>query len=84
MHINDTIKDKLSADVEASKVNLHLLIDEKDGLLDAERIRETVPDWRIASIWFCGPPALGEAIRKDFIKHGFRPEQFHQELFKLR
>ncbi len=84
MQINDVLKQKLSADVAASKVNLHLTIDEKDGLLDAKRIRATVPDWRIASIWFCGPPALGEAIRKDFIKQGFRPEQFHQELFKLR
>ncbi|KKM80984.1 hypothetical protein LCGC14_1334380 [marine sediment metagenome] len=83
-HINNAFRSSLQADVEASNINLHLMVDEQDGLLDARRIRTTVADWKTASIWFCGPAALGEAVRKDFIKNGLRPDQFHQELFKLR
>ena len=82
--INDVVREKLSADVEASNVTLHLMVDDEDGHLDAERIRTAVPDWREASIWFCGPSAFGETLRKDFIQHGLHPDQFHQELFKLR
>lgn len=82
--INDVVRQKLSADVEASNVRLHLMVDDKDGHLDAERIRTAVPHWQEASIWFCGPSAFGEDLRKDFIQHGLHPDQFHQELFKLR
>lgn len=82
--INEVVRQKLSADVEASKVTLHLMVDDEDGHLDAERIRAAVPDWQQASIWFCGPPAFGEALRRDFIQYGLDADHFHQELFKLR
>lgn len=82
--INDAVRDKLAADVAASKVALHLLVDERDGLLDGARIRGAVPDWREASVWFCGPPALGALLRKDFLAHGLPAERFHQELFQMR
>ncbi|WP_072393969.1 ferric reductase-like transmembrane domain-containing protein [Hyphomicrobium sp. CS1GBMeth3] len=76
--------DKLTADARAADVRLHVLVDAKDGLLDADRIRQAVPDWRSASIWFCGPPGFGEALRKDFVAHGFDASKFHQELFEMR
>lgn len=82
--INPDFKDRLTADVNASNVRHHLMIDEQDGLLDGKQIRETVSDWQSASVWFCGPPALGKALRDDLIKHGLPKQQFHQELFKLR
>jgi len=76
--------DKLTADAKAANVELHVLIDAKDGLLGGERIRAAVPEWRSASIWFCGPPRFGEALRQDFASHGFLASDFHQELFELR
>lgn len=76
--------DKLTADAEAAGVRLHVLVDAKDGLLDADRIRAAVPDWRSASIWFCGPPKFGEALRSDFVAHGLETSKFHQELFEMR
>lgn len=82
--INQVIKDRLLADVALTNIKLHLIVDNENGRLDAERIRSSVPDWQSASIWFCGPAEFGDALRKDFIKHGFQSEQFHQELFKLR
>lgn len=76
--------DRLTADAEAASVRLHLLVDSKDGRLNGERIRAAVPEWQSASIWFCGPPGFGQALREDFLAHGLPPERFHQELFQMR
>jgi len=76
--------DRLTADAEAAGVQLHLLVDGKDGRLNGERIRGAVPEWQSASFWFCGPPAFGQALRADFVAHGLPPERFHQELFQMR
>jgi ferredoxin-NADP reductase len=76
--------DKLTADARAAGARLHLLVDTKDGRLDGARIRAAVPEWQQASIWFCGPPRFGEALRADFISHGLAPARFHQELFQMR
>jgi predicted ferric reductase len=76
--------DKLAADAGAANVRLNVLVDARDGLLNGERIRAAVPEWRSASIWFCGPPRFGEALRRDFIAHGFPAADFHQELFEMR
>jgi len=76
---------KLTADAEAAKIRLHVLVDARDGRLTGDRIRAAVPGWRDASIWFCGPAGFGEAIRRDFAAHGLRVEErFHQELFAMR
>ena len=63
---------------------MHLLVDAKDGRLDANRIRAAVAEWQSVSIWFCGPPGLGQALRDDFIAHGFPESQFNQEIFQMR
>ncbi|HRK77536.1 MAG TPA: ferric reductase-like transmembrane domain-containing protein [Thiobacillus sp.] len=76
--------DRLTADAEAAGVRMHLLVSPKDGRLNGERIRAAVPEWRSASLWFCGPPGFGQALRKDFLAHGLPPERFHQELFQMR
>ncbi len=76
--------EKLQADAHFAGVRLHVLMDECDGRLDGERLRAAVPDWREASVWFCGPPAFGHALRKDLLRHGLPSRHFHQELFQLR
>ncbi len=81
---DQTAIDRLTADAEAAGVRLHLLVDGKDGRLNGERIRAAAPQWRSASIWFCGPPGFGQALRRDFIAHGLPPKRFHQELFQMR
>jgi predicted ferric reductase len=75
---------KLTADAKAAKVRLHLLVDAKHGRLNGERIRTAIPDWKNASIWFCGPAGFGQSLRNDLIAHGLAPRDFHQELFRLR
>jgi predicted ferric reductase len=76
--------DRLTADAAAANVRLHLLVDGQDGRLNGERIRAAVPDWQSASLWFCGPPAFGQALREDFLAHGLPAARFHQELFQMR
>lgn len=77
--------ERIAAEAQAANVRLHVLIDARDGRLSAERIRETVPDWREASLWFCGPSGFGKSLRADFAAQGMDVEnRFHQELFEMR
>ena len=76
--------DKLTADARAAGIRLHVLVDAKDGQLSADRIRAAVPDWRSASLWFCGPAGFGTALRRDFAASGLPAKNFHQELFQMR
>ncbi|MBC7164522.1 MAG: ferric reductase-like transmembrane domain-containing protein [Roseovarius sp.] len=75
----------LTADAAAADVRLHVLVGSRDGRLTGDRIRADVPDWREASIWFCGPAGFGEALRRDFAAQGLDVKRrFHQELFAMR
>lgn len=76
---------RLAADARSAQVRLHVLIDARDGRLTGERLRDAVPGWQEASVWFCGPAGFGEALRNDLAAHGFPVEhRFHQELFSMR
>lgn len=76
---------RLRADAEAAGVRLHVLHDARDGLLTGDRIRAAVPDWREASLWFCGPAGFGSALRRDFAAQGLPVAgRFHQEIFTMR
>ncbi len=83
-NVTPPAKAKLDADVANSKVQLHLLISGKDDRLDGAKLRETIPDWQTASIWFCGPSNYGNALRDDLITNGLSAKDFHQELFNFR
>ena len=74
----------LERDAQAANVPLHVLWDERDGRLNAERICQTVPDWRDADVWFCGPAGFGQALKRDLMAMGLPEARFHQELFALR
>ncbi len=76
--------DKLMRDAEAAQVNLHVLWDARDGRLNLNRLIETVPDWRNADVWFCGPARFGSMLRQGLLGLGFPAERFHQELFEMR
>ena len=76
--------DKLSADAAAAGIRLHLRVSPRDGRLTAEQIRMLAPHWQQASVWFCGPTAFGQALRRDFISLGLSAKRIHQELFEMR
>ncbi|MDQ0507391.1 ferredoxin reductase family protein [Xanthobacter agilis] len=82
---DETALAKLAADARAAEVRLHVLVSGRDGQLTGARIREAVPHWREASIWFCGPAGFGAALKRDFAAQGFPVDQrFHQEMFEMR
>ena len=82
--VDQTAIDKLTADAEAANVRLHITIPPQQGRLTPEQIRTLVPEWRNASLWFCGPSGFGHALREDFVKHGLPARHYHQELFEMR
>jgi predicted ferric reductase len=69
---------------EQAQVDLHIVVAARDGRLTVEQICQQVPDWRSASVWFCGPADFGQALRREFIASGLSPADFHQELFDMR
>jgi predicted ferric reductase len=79
-----TAIDELTADARAANVRLHITVTPTDGRLTPEQIRAAVPEWHSASLWFCGPAAFGDSLRKDFLKHGLPAANYHQELFEMR
>jgi predicted ferric reductase len=68
----------------AAQVQLHLMVDAVDGRLTAERLCAAVADWRRADVWFRGPAAFGNALRRDLLARGLPGSDFHQELFEMR
>jgi predicted ferric reductase len=82
--VDTSALEKLAADAEAAGVRLHLIVSGRDGRLTPEQLREQVPEWRSASVWFCGPTAFGNAIRDDLVRHGLAARHYHQELFAMR
>ncbi|MHA7970269.1 ferredoxin reductase family protein [Rhizobium sp. CAU 1783] len=83
--LDDEAFARLGADAAAADVRLHILVNARDGLLTGERIRAVVPEWREASIWFCGPIGFADALKRDFAGEGLDVRKsFHQELFSMR
>ncbi len=74
----------LRRDAAHAKVRLHLLVDAQDGLLDMQGIAAAVPNWQHCDVWFCGPAAFGQTLRRDFLAQGLPADAFHQELFDIR
>lgn len=82
---DDRALEKLEADAKAAGVTLRILVDDRDGRLDGAKIRSLVPQWKDASVWFCGPSGFGDALRRDFAAQGLPVDRrFHQELFAMR
>ena len=87
-HTTTTLEPEFISELErlsgAAGITLHVLCDQRDGFLDAERLAKTIPDWQHADIWFCGPAGFGSALKKGLLEKGLPEKQFHQELFEMR
>jgi predicted ferric reductase len=82
--VSEIALQEMRDDAKAAGVRLHLTITPRDSKLDFQAIAAAVPDWREASVWFCGPTAFGETLRKGFVENGLDRDDFHQELFQMR
>ncbi len=74
---------KLRADAEAAGVNLVIRCSRTEGRLTPEEIRDAVPDWQNASLWYCGPVGgLANTLFNQFRKWGGMPaKRMHREFF---
>lgn len=75
---------RLRADAAASGTTAHIRVTSREGRLDFADISQAVPDWKEASVWFCGPALYGAALRRQFLAAGLSPRDWHQELFEMR
>jgi len=82
--LDDSAAAILADDARDAHVKLHVMVNSRDGMLDARMIRDAVPDWKASEFWFCGPAGFGKALRRDLRAAGMHPAAFHQELFELR
>lgn len=76
--------ERLTRLAEQARVRLHVLVSGQDGRLTTERLCQLVPEWRTASVWFCGPGGFGQALRQGLVERGLPAADFHQELFDMR
>ena len=84
MKIDSNLKKKLQQSSAAANINLHLFETAKSPtLISGNHIRNSVFDWKSASVWFCGPFKMGKSIKKDLKRNGLKAK-FHQELFEMR
>lgn len=74
----------IQQDADAAGVNLQVMYDKRDGYLTAERLCEMIPDWKNASIWFCGPAGFGDSLQADMAARGLNADDFHREMFEMR
>ncbi len=81
---SEEVIDSLQRDAQAAKIQLHVLVAARDGLLTTERICQAVPKWRSSDVWFCGPGRFGRDLLRDFTDRGLPSDDFHQELFDMR
>ena len=82
--VSELALSKMKADAKAANVELHILISPRDGRLTAAKIKLAAPDWKKASVWFCGPSGFGATLKSDFMRSGLAYGDFHQEVFALR
>ena len=74
----------LGRDASAAGTNLHLHYSDEAGLITADHVVAKVPDLANADVWFCGPLAMGAALKPGLVKLGLPAAHFHQELFEMR
>jgi predicted ferric reductase len=82
--ISATALETLRQAADAAGARLHVWNSQQNGFLTGKAIRDRVPDWQNASVWFCGPTAFGLSLSSDFVREGLPARHFHRELFDMR
>lgn len=68
--------------------NIFILSGETDwegekGLLDEEKIKRLMPDYKEREFFLCGPPLMTKGVKQSLIKLGIRKDKIHFEKFSL-
>ncbi|MFO0559632.1 MAG: ferric reductase-like transmembrane domain-containing protein [Polyangiales bacterium] len=79
-----SLLEELTKRASEANVTLRVLLEGRDGRLDAERLCKDVPAFGGADYWFCGPAGFGEAMLRALAAKGVATKAFHRELFEMR
>jgi predicted ferric reductase len=82
--VDEQALDKLISDARDAGVELHLVLSGQDKRLTAQQIMAEVSEWQQASVWFCGPAAFGQQLKRELTVAGMPADHFHQEMFEMR
>ncbi|MCV6825795.1 MULTISPECIES: ferric reductase-like transmembrane domain-containing protein [Halocynthiibacter] len=82
--VSSNLLDRIQKIAEAGHARLHVVDTGHDAPIDAALIMQAVPDWHIASIWFCGPAGFGDALETAFHDASLPRGKFHREAFAFR
>jgi len=67
------------------RIDLRVHYSESEGHLQAADLGlQPGAQGRWPSVWFCGPQALAELLRRDLRRQGMPSGRFHQEAFQMR
>ena len=67
------------------RIDLRVHYSESEGYLQAADLGlQPGVGGRWPSVWFCGPQALAELLRRDLRRQGMPGNRFHQEAFQMR
>lgn len=76
--------DYVKRSAKAANVDVTIYVEDRDGLLCIDSIKQALPDWQKADYWFCGPSEFGQSIKTSLVNAGVEKAAFHQELFEMR
>lgn len=76
--------EELTALSEQANVTFQLVDNRSQPLLNVKKLIRDVPDIRQYSIWFCGPQAFANSLKRHLKRIGFPLGHFHYEMFQLR
>lgn len=82
--IDPDFRTTLNSLAEKAGVTLHIFPEPNTGRISGSVIRETVPEFQSASVWFCGGSEMGKQIKNDLLVNGLSKDKFEQELFEMR
>jgi predicted ferric reductase len=65
-------------------VRLEVVDSQCEGHLNFDRIAASMQQPRQAELWFCGPAAFGDSLKKAWQGMGLSGQRFHREYFAMR
>lgn len=69
---------------EKAGVTLHRMEACRQQRLNADIVRQIVPDLHNVNVWFCGPQGFAESLQRGLSQYGLPPQAFHYDRFCMR
>lgn len=64
-----------------TRYRIQIIETEREGRLNAQKIKKYCPNLKKSTVWLCGPPVMVESLMEVVTKMGFAAEAIHSEEF---